>query len=68
MSFISSFEIIKVVFPEPCIYFFEFLQQLMKQLLLFLMELKYFFAKEIATFTNGLVNNILNNDPKNPPD
>ena len=66
MSFISSFEIIKIVAPEPCI-FFEFLHHLLKQLLLFLMELKHFFAKEIATFINEPAN-LLNNDPKNPPD
>ena len=31
------------------------------------MELKRFFAEGIATFINGLAN-LLNNDPKNPPD
>ena len=31
------------------------------------MELKYFFAKGIATFINGHAN-LLNNDPKDPPD
>ena len=31
------------------------------------MELKHFFAKGIATFINGPAN-LLNNDPKNPPD
>ena len=61
MSFISLIEIIKVVVPEPCIFFFE----LLKQLLLFLMELIYFFAKGTATFINGPAN-LLNNDPKNP--
>ena len=66
MSFISSFEIIKGVIPEPC-FVFEFLHQLLKQLLQFLMEVKYFFAKGTATFTNELAN-LLNNDPKNPPD
>ena len=31
------------------------------------MDLKYFFAKGTATFINGPAN-LLNNDPKNPPD
>ena len=31
------------------------------------MELKLFFAKGDATFINGPAN-LLNNDPKNPPD
>ena len=31
------------------------------------MELKHIFAKGIATFIKGLAN-LLNNDPKNPPD
>ena len=31
------------------------------------MELNYFFAKGTATFINGPVD-LLNNDPKDPPD
>ena len=68
MSFFSSFKIIKVAVSEPYFfYFFEFLHQLLKQLLPFLMELKYFFAKGTATFINGPAD-LLNNDPRNPPD
>ena len=68
MSLFSSFEIIKVAVSEPCFfYFFEFLHQLLKRLLPFLMELKNFFAKGTATFINGPAD-LLNNDPRNPPD
>ena len=66
MSFISSFEITKVAVPEPCI-FFELLHQLLKQQLLFLVELKYFFSSGKATFINGPAI-LLNKEPKNPPD
>ena len=45
VSFISSFEIIKVVVPEPFFYF-EFVHQLLKQQPLLLMELKHFLLKE----------------------
>ena len=43
ITFISSFEVIEVIVPEPC--FFLFLHQLLLQLLLFLMEPKYFLWK-----------------------
>ena len=49
------------------VFSFEFLHQLLKQLLLFLMELKYFFAKRVATFINRAAN-LLNSHSKNPPD
>ena len=52
MSSISSFEITKVVVPEPCI-FFEMLHQLLTLQLLILKVLKYFFANGVATFSNG---------------
>ena len=67
LSFISLFEIINVVVLEPCM-FFLFLLQSLKQQLLFLIKLNYFFfAKGIATFIDGPAN-LLNSDPKNPPD
>ena len=40
---------------------------MVKQQLLFLMDLKYFFANGTAAFIKGPAN-ILNNEPKNPPD
>ena len=46
------------------VFSFEFLHQLPKQQLLFLMEPKYFFVKETATFINGPAS-LLNNEPKN---
>ena len=39
---------------------------MLKQQQLFLMELRYFFAKGTATFINGPAN-LLNNKAKNPP-
>ena len=68
--FISSFEFIKVVVPDLCFilfFFFDFLYQLLKQQLLFLMELKYFFAKETATPIYATAN-LPNNHPENPSD
>ena len=66
MLFISSFEIIKVVVPEPCIFF------LMSASIAYAAAIipnraKMFFAKETSTFINGPAI-LLNNDPKNPPD
>ena len=46
MSFISSFEIIKVVVPELCIFFWN-PASMLKQNLLFLIVLKYFLPKEL---------------------
>ena len=57
MSFISLFEIIRVVVPEPC--FFKFLHQWLKQLLQIPNA-----AKGTATFINGPAS-LLNNDPTN---
>ena len=62
MSFISLFETIKVVVPEPRI--FEFQHQLLKQLLLCAQIL---FPKGTASFINGPAI-VLNNDPKNIAD
>ena len=45
------------------VFSFEFLSQLLKQQQLFLMELKYFFAKWTPTFINGPAN-LLSNEPK----
>ena len=54
MSFISLFEIVKVVFPEPCIAVIP-------------EGAKMCFAKGTATLINGPAN-LLTNGPKNPPD
>ena len=59
MPFISSFEIITVGVPEPCIFFWIPAS--------IANGAKTFFAKGIATFINGPAN-LLNNDPKNPAD
>ena len=66
MSFISSFEIIKVVVPEPCI-FFWIPASIAEAAAVIPNGAKTFFAKGIATFINGTTN-LLNNDHKNPPD
>ena len=66
MSFISSFEIIKVVVPEPCI-LFSIPASIAEAAAVIPNGAKTFFAKGIATFINGPAN-LLNNDPKNPPD
>ena len=59
MLFISSFEIIKVVVPEPCIFFWA--------AAVIPNGAKIFFAKATVTFINGPAN-LLNSDPTNPPD
>ena len=64
MSFICSFEIIKVVVPDPYI-FFWIAASIAEAAAVIPYEAKTFFAKGIATFINA---NLLNNDPKNPPD
>ena len=64
MSFVSSFEIIKVAVSELCIFF------LIAEETVAIRNsngAKIFFAKETATFINGSAN-LLNNDPRNPPD
>ena len=66
MSFISSCEIIKVVVPEPCI-FFRIPASIAEETAVIPNGAKTFFAKGIATFINGPAN-LLNNNPKNPPD
>ena len=65
MSFISSFEIIKVVVPKPCIFFW--IPASMEAAAVIPNGAKTFFDKGIATFINGSAN-LLNNDPKNSPD
>ena len=54
MSFISSFEIINVVVPEPCI-FFGIPASIAKATAVIPNGAKTFFAKRIATFINGPV-------------
>ena len=69
MSFISLFEIIKIVDerrPEPCI-FFWIPASIAEAAAVILNGAKTFFAKGIATFLNRLAN-LLNNNPKNLPD
>ena len=52
MSFISSFEIINVVVPEPCI-FFSIPASIAEAAAVIPNGTKTFFAKGIATFFNG---------------
>ena len=66
MSFISSFEIIKVVAPEPCI-FFSIPASIAEAAAVIPNGPKTFFAKGIAIFRNGPAN-LLTNEPKNLPD
>ena len=67
MLLISSFAIIKVVVPEQCI-FFRIPASIAKAAVAIPNGAKTFFCyKKIATFINGAAN-LLNNDPKNPPD
>ena len=65
MSFISSFEIIKVVVPEPCI-FFWIPASIAEAAAVIRNGAKTFFANRTATFINGPAN-LLNYDFKNPP-
>ena len=65
MSFISSFKIIKVVVPEPCIFFW--IPASIAGAEAVIPGVKIFFAKATATFINGLAN-LLNSDPNNHPD
>ena len=75
MSFISSFEIVKVAVSEPCIFLFYFLlfyffwipASIAEAPAVIPKRAKTFFAKGIATFINGPAN-LLNKDPKNPSD
>ena len=66
MSFISSFEIIKVVVPEPCI-LFSIPASIAEAVAVIPNEAKTFFAKGFAIFRNGPAN-LLTNEPKNLPD
>ena len=74
MSFISLFEIIKVVVreaedewrPEPCIFFWV-PASIAEEAAVIPNGAKTFFVKGTATFINGPAS-LLNNDPKNPPD
>ena len=66
MSLICSFEIIKVVVPEPYI-FFWIAASIAEAAAVIPYEAETFFAKGIAAFING-PDNLLNNDPKDPPD
>ena len=66
MSFISLFEIIKVVVPEVCIYFW-IPESIAEVAAVISNRGKIFFAKGASTFINGPAV-LLNNEPKNHPD
>ena len=66
ISFISSFEIIKVVAPEPWIFFY-IASSIANAAAVIPNRAKIFFANETATFINGTTT-VLNNEPKNHPD
>ena len=66
MSFNFSFQIIKVVVPEPCI-FFWILASIAEAAAVIPNGTKTFVANGTATFVNGPAI-LLNNDPKNLPD
>ena len=66
ISFISSFEIIKVVFPDPNI-FLCIPASAADAAAVNTNGDKTFFAKGTAIFINELAK-LLNKDPKNPPD
>ena len=66
MLFISSFEIIKVLAPEPCI-FFWIAALLAEADAVIPNAAKIFFASGTATFFIGPAI-LLNNEPKKPPD
>ena len=65
MSLISSFEIITVAVPEPCI-FFWILASIAEAAAVIPNGAKIFFAIGTATFISWPAD-LLNNDPKNPP-
>ena len=62
MSFISSFEIIKFLVLEPCI-FFRTPASIAEEAAVIPSGAKILFAKGTATFINGPANS-LNHDPK----
>ena len=66
MSFIYFLQIIKVVAPEPCI-FFWIPASIADAGAVIRNGAKIFFAKGTATFISGPAN-LLNNDPKNSTD
>ena len=65
MSFISSFEIIKAVIQEPCI-FFWIPPSIAEAAAVIPNGAKMFLAKGTATFINGPAN-LLKSDRKNQP-
>ena len=65
MSFISSFEIIKVVVPQPCIFFWN-PASTAEAAVVIPNGAKLFFATGTATFINGPAI-LLSNEPKKPP-
>ena len=66
MPFLSSFEIIKVVVPEPCV-FFWIAPSIAEAAAVIPNGAKIFFANGTATFINGPAI-LLSNALKNPPD
>ena len=66
MTFISQFEIIQFVVAKPCI-FFLIPATIAEAAAVIPSEAKIFLAKGTATFINEPAN-LLNSDPKNPPD
>ena len=66
MPFISSYEIVKVTTPEPCIFFWV-PASIAEAAAVVPSGAKIFFAYGTATFINGPAN-LLNNEPKNPLD
>ena len=66
ISFNSSLEIIKVVVPEQCIFFWN-PAWIAEAAGVIANGTKIFFAIGTATFINGPTN-LLNDAPKNPPD
>ena len=66
MLFSSSFEVIKVVVPELCI-FFWIPSSVAETAAVIPKGTKVFYAKVRATFINGSAN-LINNEPENPPD
>ena len=65
MPSISLFEIIEVVFPEPCIFFWT-LASIAEAAVIIPNGAKTFFANRTATFINAPVN-LLNKEPNNNP-
>ena len=66
ISFISSFEIIKVIISEPCI-FFWIPASIAEAAAVISNGAKKYFAKGTTTSINGPAS-LLDNDPKNLPD